>query len=409
MHPRHTPANPLRVAFIGNALPRRCGIATFTSDLELAVRHHAGIAGSAIIALCEPGSAHAYGPEVACRIAQDDPASYAAAARFINEAGFDVVCLQHEFGIFGGKAGAMILGLVVALDMPLVTTFHTILDQPDPAQRRVMARLIAASARLVVMAGKGREILRDTYGAPACKIDVIPHGIPDVPLMPSGPAKERLGYGGGPVVLTFGLISPNKGIEIMIEAMPAILRAAPDTVYLVMGATHPRLLAAAGDTYRETLVARVRALGLDRHVVFLNQFVDRPTLLDHIAMCDVYVTPYLGAAQMTSGTLAYSHGLGRPVVATPYWHASELLGDGSGVLVPFADPEAMGAAVAALLTDEPARLAMGRKAYTASRATTWANTGKRFVRCLVAACRPSPPASAPVMRLLAAPQMPAPA
>jgi glycosyltransferase involved in cell wall biosynthesis len=397
------------VALIGNALPRRCGIATFTSDLEMAIRHGPGIADSAIVALCEPGSAHRYGPEVACRIAQDDPASYAAAARFINAAGYDVVCLQHEFGIFGGEAGAMILGLVDALDMPLVTTFHTVLDQPTPVQRQVMARLIAASARLVVMAGKGREILRETYATPAWKIDVIPHGIPDVPLRPSAPAKDLLGYGGRPVVLTFGLISPNKGIEIMIEAMPAILRAAPDTVYLVMGATHPRLLAEAGEAYRETLVARVRALGLERHVVFLNQFVDRPRLLDHIAMCDVYVTPYLGAAQMTSGTLAYSHGLGRPVVATPYWHASELLSDGSGVLVPFADPLAMGAAVAALLTDEPARLAMGGKAYAASRATTWANTGKRFVRCLAAACCPATPATAPVMRLLVAPQIPAPA
>lgn len=375
------------MAFIGNALPRRCGIATFTTDLELAVSSLGTVSETAIIAMCDPGSAYDFPSHVVRTIAQDEPASYVAAARYINAESFDVVCLQHEFGIFGGEAGGLILGMVAALDVPLVTVFHTVLDQPTEAQRRVMDTLIEASARIVVMARKGRNILLQTYGAPAEKIDVIPHGIPDLPLAPSHVAKEKLGYADRKVILTFGLISPNKGIETMIEAMPAIIAETDSAIYVVMGATHPKLLADAGEAYRKGLIARVHALGLEDHVVFLNQFVDRPELLDHIAMCDVYVTPYLMESQMTSGTLAYSYGLGRPVVSTPYWHASELLGDGSGVLVPFGDIAAMGQAVAALLSDEPGRLAMGRKAYEASRAMTWANTGERFADCFRAAVR----------------------
>ncbi|MBC2664818.1 glycosyltransferase family 4 protein [Novosphingobium flavum] len=368
----------MRVAFIGNALPRRCGIATFTTDLELAVSSLGDVSETAIIAMCDPGSTYDFPPHVVRCIAQAEPESYAAAARFINAEGFDVVCLQHEFGIFGGEAGSLILGLVLALEVPLVTVFHTVLDRPSDPQRQVMNVLIAASARVVVMARKGRGILRQIYGAPPEKIDIIPHGIPDVPLATSHVAKEKLGYGDREVILTFGLISPNKGIETMIEAMPAVIEEAENAVYVVMGATHPKLLAETGEAYRETLIARVQALGIDDHVVFLNQFVDRPALLDHIAMCDVYVTPYLVESQMTSGTLAYSHGLGRPVVSTPYWHAAELLSDGSGVLVSFGDTAAMGNAVGALLANDSARLAMGRKAYAASRAMTWANTGKRF-------------------------------
>ena len=375
----------MRVAFIGNALPRRCGIATFTTDLELAVGSLATVSETAIFAMCDPGSAYDFPPHVVRTIAQDDPASYAEAARYINAENFDVVCLQHEFGIFGGGSGDLILGLVAAIDLPLVTVFHTVLDRPTTAQRRIMEALIAASARVVVMARKGRDILLRTYRAPAAKIEVIPHGIPDVPLAPAHVAKEKLGFAGREIILTFGLISPNKGIETMIEAMPAIIEKAANAVYVVMGATHPKLLSEAGEAYRETLIARVHALGLEDHVVFLNQFVERPELLDHIAMCDVYVTPYLVESQMTSGTLAYSHGLGRPVVSTPYWHAIELLDDGTGKLVPFGDTVAMGQAVAALLSDEPGRLAMGHRAYTASRSMTWANTGKRFARCFRAA------------------------
>lgn len=340
--------------------------------------------------MCDPGGTYSYPPMVQREIAQDNGQEYLAAAEFINTGGFDVACLQHEFGIFGGNAGAMVLGLVAALEVPLVTTLHTVLDQPDAAQRRVMLALLAASARVVVMAAKGREILIETYGADPDRITVIPHGIPDVPFAPVGPARQRLGFAGRRVLLTFGLISPNKGIEVMIEAMPAIIADAPDAVYVVMGATHPHLLRDSGETYRESLMERVHALGIEDHVVFINRFVDRPELLEHIAMCDVYVTPYLVAAQMTSGTLAYSHGAGRPVVSTPYWHAAELLADGSGMLVPFGDPVSLASAIVGLLGDETTRVTMAQKAYAASRPSTWANTAKRYADCFRTVCRKKP-------------------
>lgn len=368
----------MRVAFVGNALPRRCGIATFTCDLELAVRHLPGVAQTAIIAMCDPGGQYAFPPQVRWSVAQEDRGGYSAAADFINAQGFDVVCLQHEFGIYGGEAGDYILDLIAKLDAPLVTTLHTVLDQPNAAQRRVIDTIIAASSRIVVMARKGRRILIDHYGADPAKILVIAHGIPEVPLVLPQYAKEKLGFAHHRIILTFGLISPNKGIETMIEAMLVVLATAPDALYVVMGATHPALLLADGEAYRDSLRAKVTALGLDGHVVFIDRFVERPELLDHIAMCDVYVTPYLVEAQMTSGTLAYSHGLGRPVVSTPYWHAAELLEDGSGLLVPFGDPDRLGLAVADLLANDETRLAMGRKAYVASRAMTWANTAARY-------------------------------
>lgn len=368
----------MRIAFIGNALPRRCGIATFTTDLELAVRGLGDVAQTAIIAMCDPGGHYAFPTHVRWSIAEEDAGGYLAAADFINGQNFDVACLQHEFGIFGGEAGELVLGLIAALRVPLFTTLHTVLDSPTSAQRAVIDTILAASARVVVMAQKGRRVLIDCYGADPEKILVIPHGIPDVPLVIPQGAKERLGFAGRRVILTFGLISPNKGIETMIEAMPVVLEQAPDTIYVVMGATHPVLLRETGETYRDSLISRVHELNLDGHVLFLNRFVDRPELLEHIAMCDVYVTPYLVKSQMTSGTLAYSHGMGRPVVSTPYWHAEELLTNGSGVLVPFGDPDALGTAVADLLIDDEARLAMGEKAYAASRATTWGNSARRY-------------------------------
>lgn len=235
---------------------------------------------------------------------------------------------------------------------------------------------------MIVMARKARDILIETYGTDPARIIVIPHGIPEYPFVDSAPAKARIGFSGKKVVLTFGLLSPSKGIETMIDTMPLIIERSPDAVYVVMGATHPNLIREAGETYRHNLTERVAALGLRKHVIFLDQFVDRPALLEHIAMSDVYVTPYLNESQMTSGTLSYSHGLGRPVVSTPYyWHAAELLADGSGVLVPFSDPAALGEAVASLLDNAPMRLAMGQKACQASRPMIWANSARRYRDC----------------------------
>ena len=304
---------------------------------------------------------------------------YVRAAAFLNAGRFDIVCLQHEFGIFGGEAGAHILELLSRLTMPVVTTLHTVLAKPTAVQRAVMDRIVEVSSKIIVMANKGRELLRSVYHVPDDKIEVIAHGIPDFPFVGPDAAKAKLGFSDRSVILTFGLLSPSKGIEVMIDAMPSILKRRPDAVYVVLGATHPNLVRDQGEAYRESLMTRVRELGVEDHVVFLDQFVDQATLLEFISMCDVYVTPYLNEAQMTSGTLAYSFGLGKPVVSTPYWHARELLADGRGVLVPFGDAAAIGDEIAQLLTDDPRRQAMRERAYAASRPMTWERTAERYM------------------------------
>ncbi len=368
-----------RIAFIGNSLPRRCGIATFTTDLQTAVKATSANLETGIVTMNDVGSHYDYPASVLFAVNDAELTDYIAAAAFLNSQRFDVVSLQHEFGIFGGKAGEHVLALLSRLRMPVVTTFHTVLARPDQAQRAVMSAIIALSAKVIVMAEKGRELLRTVYGVPMEKIDVIAHGIPDVEFSEPNLAKAELGFAGKSVILTFGLLSPNKGIEVMIDAMPHIVRHSPDAVYVVLGATHPHLVRDQGEAYRASLQDRVSRLGIEEHVVFLDRFVDQATLLRFITMCDVYVTPYLTEAQMTSGTLAYSFGLGKAVVSTPYWHAQELLADGCGVLVPFGDVGVLAAEVEGLLTDDARRNAMRRLAYASSRSMTWAMTAKHYL------------------------------
>lgn len=368
-----------RIALIGNSLPRRCGIATFTTDLHRAISNSGQHPQACIVAMTDRDQAHDYPASVALQIEDDNLQDYSRVAAALNAGRFDVVCLQHEFGIFGGDAGAYILELLTRLTMPVVTTLHTVLAKPSAIQRMVTERVAEASAKVVVMAEKGRELLHGVYRVPQEKIEVIAHGIPDFPLVTSDAAKARLGFSGRSVILTFGLLSPSKGIEVMIDAVPSILKRQPDAVYVVLGATHPNLVRNEGEAYREKLMARVRELGIENHVVFLDQFVDQATLLEFISMCDVYVTPYLNEAQMTSGTLAYSFGLGKPVVSTPYWHARELLAEGRGVLVPFGDAARIGAEIADLLTDDRRRQAMCERAYAASRPMTWQRTAERYM------------------------------
>src|SRR5712672_1463052 len=368
-----------RIAVIGNSLPRRCGIATFTTDLERAIANSRPNLEVSIVAMNDHGQTYDYPGSVALQIRDDTIEDYVRAAAFLNAGRFDVVCLQHEFGIFGGNAGAHILELLSRLSMPVVTTLHTVLAKPTAAQRAVMERIVEVSAKIVVMANKGRELLRNIYHLPDDRIEVIAHGIPDFPFVEPDTAKAKLGFSNRSVILTFGLLSPSKGIEVMIDAMPSILERRADAVYVVLGATHPNLVRDQGETYRESLMARVRKLGVEDHVVFLDQFVDQATLLEFISMCDVYVTPYLNEAQMTSGTLAYSFGLGKPVVSTPYWHARELLAHGRGVLVPFGDAAAIGSEIAELLTDDARRHTMCRRAYAVSRTMTWERAAERYV------------------------------
>lgn len=371
--------SPGRLAFIGNSLPRRCGIATFTTDLQQAICRTPASAQGVIVAMNDCGHTYDYPPAVRVQIGDENVADYVRAADFLNGERFDLACLQHEFGIFGGEAGSHVMILLARLSMPIVTTLHTVLREPGERQRAVLNEIVAASSKVIVMAEKGRDLLRSVYGAPAEKIEVIPHGIPDYAFVEPDAAKAKLGFSGRAVILTFGLLSPNKGIEIMIDAMPRILQSRTDAVYVVLGATHPNLVRREGETYREGLMARARDLGVEDSVVFLNQFVDQSALLEFISMCDVYVTPYLNETQMTSGTLAYSFGLGRAVVSTPYWHARELLADGRGVLVPFGDAGRIGVEVSRLLTDEPRRQAMRGRAYASSRSMTWERTAERYL------------------------------
>jgi glycosyltransferase involved in cell wall biosynthesis len=338
--------------------------------------------------MTDRGSTYAYPLAVGTSIEDDRPEDYTRAADYLNRGSFDVVSLQHEFGIFGGEAGGHILLLLERLAMPVVTTLHTVLAAPTPAQREVFERVIRASVKVVVMAEKARDLLRTVYGVPAEKIEIVPHGIPACAFVEPDRAKAAFGFAGRPVLLTFGLLSPNKGIDVMIDAMPSILKSRSDTVYVVLGATHPNLVRREGEAYRESLVDRARALGVEKSVVFLDRFVDQATLLEYISMCDIYVTPYLNEAQMTSGTLAYSFGLGKPVVSTPYWHAQELLAHGRGLIVPFNDAAATGQAIAGLLRDDVRRRSMGQEAYAASRSMTWKRTADRYYAILANAARP---------------------
>lgn len=368
-----------RIALIGTALPRRCGIATFTTDLHAAIQAADPGLATDIVAVTDNGQKYDYPDIVQVEIRDGIVDDYIHAAETLNGGGFDLVCIQHEFGIFGGEAGTHLLWLLKRLRIPVVVTLHTVLADPSPAQKQVMSAVIEASARVVVMAEMARQLLRSVYGAPAEKIAVIPHGIHRSAYQEPAEFKRKLGFAGRSVILTFGLLSPNKGLETVIDALPAILERKPDTAYVILGATHPHLLRSQGEEYREQLVDRARRLGVEHAVFFANRFVDRATLLDHVAMSDVYVTPYLNVAQMTSGTLAQSFGLGRAVVSTPYWHARELLAGGRGVLVPFNDPAAMGQAIGDLLTDDNAREAMCRRAYEYGRDMVWDRVAGRYL------------------------------
>ena len=376
-----------RLAFIGNSLPRHCGIATFTTDLQQAIATSSARPATSIVAMTDHGCAYDYPPVVRLQINDDRIEDYLRAADFLNAGQFEVISLQHEFGIFGGEAGGDIMALLSRLTVPIVTTLHTVLSEPTAVQRAVLDRIIDVSSRVVVMAEKGRELLRAVYRVPTEKIEVIAHGTPDFPFVEPEHAKAKLGFSNRTVILTFGLLSPSKGIEFMIDAMPSILKSCADAVYVVLGATHPNLVREQGEAYRDSLVARAQKLGVADSLVFLDQFVDQATLLDFIAMCDVYVTPYLTVSQMTSGTLAYSFALGKAIVSTPYWHAQELLADGRGILVPFANSAAIGREIAGLLTDHPRRQAMRKRAHSGGRSMTWERTAERYLKTFESARR----------------------
>lgn len=367
-----------KIAFVGDYLPRKCGIATFTHDMYASISAYNREAECVVVPVNDRPEGYDYPPEVRFEIDEQDLESYLRAADFLNFANTDIVCLQHEYGIYGGPAGSHILGLLRDLRMPVVTTFHTVLREPDAVQRRVLTQLADLSARVVVMTLRARTFLREIYGVADDKIDVIAHGIPDTPFVEPDAFKEQFGVEGRPVVLTFGLLSPNKGIEHMLRAMPALLEEFPDLVYIILGATHPELVRRQGERYRLGLERLARSLGIEKNVTFYNRFVEVNELTEFIRAADVYVTPYLNPAQITSGTLAYSFGCGKAIVSTPYWHAEELLADGLGVLVPFADPPALAREIGGLLRDAPRRQAMSRTAYRLGREMVWERSAHHY-------------------------------
>jgi glycosyltransferase involved in cell wall biosynthesis len=375
------------VAFLGNYLPRKCGIATFTSDLLEAVAARKPESRCFAVAVNDIEGCYKYPDVVRFEIEEQDPDSYRRAASFLNSSNVDVVSVQHEFGIFGGPAGSHLLALLRELKAPAVTTFHTVLLKPNADQYRVMQELIAHSGRLVVMTERGRTILQEVYRAPLEKIDLIPHGIPDVPFVAPDFYKGQFGVAGRKVLLTFGLLSPNKGIEHVLHALPDVVAEFPDLVYIVLGATHPHELRTRGEAYRLSLEAIARNNKTENNVVFHNRFVELKELTEFIGAADLYITPYLGEAQITSGTLAYAFGAGKAVISTPYWHAAELLRDQRGVLVPFADPGAIAREVSGLLRDETRRKAMSDGAYKLGRAMVWSNTAELYMASFEAARR----------------------
>lgn len=373
------PSLPSRIAVIGNYLPRHCGIATFTTDLCEAIAAEYGTARLLALPVNDTEEGYDYPARVRWSLAQDDVASYQEAAEFLNFHNIDMVCLQHEYGIFGGPAGSHILHLLRGLKMPVVTTLHTVLREPDADQLVVMEEIAELSDRLIVMSQLSSQFLQEIFKVPASKIDMVPHGVPDLPFLDPNFYKDRFGVEGKAVLLTFGLLSPNKGIENVIKAMPQILSKHENVVYLVAGATHPHILRREGDKYRAGLQALAREVGVESQVIFHDRFATPEEMAEFIGAADIYVTPYRHEAQVVSGTLAYALGAGKAIISTPYWHASELLDEGRGALVPFQDPGAIAQKTIELLSTPALRHAMRKRAYLFARDMVWKKSAQGYM------------------------------
>jgi glycosyltransferase involved in cell wall biosynthesis len=369
-----------KLAVLGNHLPRQCGIATFTTDLTEAISGEFRALDCSVLAMNETGRHYAYPERVRFEINATDVGAYRRAAEFLRESQVDLLSVQHEYGIFGGSAGGHLLVLLEKLHIPVVTTLHTILAEPDRSQRLVMDELTRLSERLVVMSARGAAILREVHGVPPHKIDLIPHGIPSLP--DAELSKQRLGVVGKSLILTFGLLSPDKGIEHVIDALPAILQRYPDAIYVVLGATHPHVRESDGEAYRTRLENRARSLGVADRTIFHDSFVTHEELTEFLAAADIYITPYLNPEQITSGTLAYAVGSGKAVVSTPYAYARELLAGGRGVLVPWPkdEPGAIARAVIGLLGDDELRARLQARGAAYGQSMRWPEVARAYVR-----------------------------
>ena len=377
LHPR--PILPSRVAIIGNYLPRKCGIATFTTDLCDAIHAEYGTTELLALPVNDTDEGYSYPARIRFELSQDELASYRQAADFLNFSNIDLVCLQHEYGIFGGPAGSHILTLLRRLHMPVVTTLHTVLREPDSDQRAVMEEIAALSDRLIVMSRQSSEILQEVFQVPPGKIDLIPHGIPNLAFTDPTFYKDAFGTEGKEVLLTFGLLSPNKGIENVIRALPDILSRHSNVVYMVSGVTHPHVLRNEGEKYRNSLQQLAKDLGVEKSVIFRNRFVSPEELVELIGAADIYITPYKHKGQVVSGTLAYALSAGKAIISTPYLHAMELLDEERGVLVPFDDPQAIAKKTIELLDNGTARHAMRKRAYLYTRDMVWNRVAQQYM------------------------------
>jgi len=370
---------PSRIAVIGNYLPRQCGIATFTTDLCSAISAEFGSARLLALPVNDTDEGYDYPARVRWSLSKDDVASYQDAAEFLNFNNIDMVCLQHEYGIFGGPSGSHILHLLRGLKMPVVTTLHTVLREPNPDQMLVMHEIAALSDRLVVMSQLSSQFLQEIFKVPGNKIDMVPHGVPDLPFLDPNFYKDRFDVEGKAVLLTFGLLSPNKGIENVIKALPRILSKHKNVVYIVAGATHPHILRREGDKYRDSLHALAKEIGVEAQVIFHNRFVSPEEMVEFIGAADIYITPYRHEAQVVSGTLAYALGAGKAIISTPYWHAIELLDDRRGALVPFQNPDAIAHKTIELLDTPAIRHAMRKRAYLFAREMVWKRVAQGYM------------------------------
>jgi len=369
---------PRKIAFISSFRPRKCGIATFTSDLIENIGTTGGIEFKPFVVAMHSGNEHKYSKPVEFVIRRDIAADYIDAADYLNSRNMDVISLQHEFGLFGGEGGSHISLLLKRLEAPIVTTLHTILERPSAEYFDTLVDICDESKTVIVMNERGVHMLTDIYGVPKRKIKLIPHGIPDISFNHRDLHKRSLGLSNRKVILTFGLIGRNKGIEVMLKAMPAIIKTHPETLYIVLGMTHPEVVKHEGYSYRDELLHIIEDLKIQNNIIFYERFVSDPILQQFLSAADIYVTPYLYKEQLTSGTLAFAVGAGKAVVSTPYWAAEELLADGRGKLVPFGNSEQMASAVIELLGNDSALNRMQLRAYEYGRAMTWPRIGEGY-------------------------------
>ena len=380
MLPKRILNTPTRVGLIGTYIPRRCGIATFSADLLTAMKEEAPETEVWSLAMNDIAEGYDYPTEVQFEVGQKVLADYRNAVDFLETNEFDAVCMQHEFGIFGGRQGGNIVRLMQNLRMPVVATLHSVLEEPVPEQLEVIRQVSAGSDRVVVMSERAKRVLARVYGVSPSRIAVIPHGVPDMPFLDTSYHKDQFGLVGRKVILSFGLISRGKGYEYVIEALPEIVRAHPEAVFVIVGETHPAVKRSEGEAYMDSVKARAKELGVEDHLMLREEFMDTKTLTEMLSTADICVTPYINREQIVSGVLSYALGAGKAIVSTPYWYAEEMLADGRGRLVPFRDAGAIAGEIVDLLSHDVERQAMRKQAYTYARNMVWSDVGAQYLK-----------------------------